>query len=112
MVSATTLRVRSLSDVLGLTQDEVASLVGASPRTISRWWSGATTPQRSKQKRLRELAYVAEEIAKVLEPAAAREWLFSPSRQLDHDSPADRIARGDFRSVLALIDAIADGVFF
>ena len=110
MVSAVSNRVRSLTETLGLTQDEVAGIVGTTPRTVGRWWSGESTPQPPKQKLLRELAYVAEEISRVLQPSDAKEWLFMPNRQLDHDSPADRIEKGQYRSVLALIEALADGV--
>lgn len=112
MVSAVSNRTRSVTEVIGLTQEDVAEIAGTSTRTVSRWWSGASTPQPAKQQRLRELAYVAEELARVLEPEAAREWLLSPNRHLAHDSPAERIRQGDYRAVLALIEALADGVSF
>lgn len=112
MVSVLSGRARSLTEAVGLTQDEVAGIVGTTPRTVSRWWSGESTPHPGKQRRLRELAYVAEEVSKVLKPEHAREWLFTPNQRLAHDSPADRIASGDYRSVLALIEALADGVVF
>ena len=110
MVSAASGRARSVTEHLGLTQEEVAEMVDATPRTVHRWWTGASAPQPQKLKRLRELAYVIEELAKVLQPEPAREWLFTPNRQLDHDSPAERVARGEYRSVLALVDALAEGV--
>ena len=110
VVSAVSSRTRTVTESLGLNQEEVAEIVGTSARTISRWWSGETTPQPPKQKRLREVAYVAEEISKVLEADGAREWLFTPNRQLGHDSPAEKIAKGEYRAVLALIEALADGV--
>lgn len=110
MVSTVSSRVRSVTEALGLTQGEVGAIVGSTPRTVGRWWAGESTPHPSKQRLLRELAYVAEEISKVLEPEEAREWLFMPNRLLGHDSPADRIEQNDYRSVLALIEALADGV--
>jgi hypothetical protein len=36
--------------------------------------------------------------------------MFTPNRALGHDTPADRIKDGDYRAVLSLIEAIADGV--
>lgn len=57
-----------------------------------------------------ELAYVAAAVAEVLPPEDVDVWMFTPSRALDHETPADRIRNGDFRSVLALIDSMADGV--
>ena len=102
-------RVKGITTSLGLTQDDIAAIVGASTRTVNRWWSGEVSPQRPKEQRLRELAYVGEQVARVLKPEQARDWLFMPNRLLDHDAPADRIERGDYRTVLALIEALAEG---
>ncbi|MEX2228198.1 MAG: antitoxin Xre/MbcA/ParS toxin-binding domain-containing protein [Dehalococcoidia bacterium] len=109
--SALATRVRELSAEIGLTQSDVGQIVGSSSRSVSRWWSGQSVPQRSKQQRLLELTYVLDAVSTVLDPEDAHMWFFSPNRLLDHDSPADRIRAGDFRSVLALIEALADGVF-
>jgi hypothetical protein len=46
----------------------------------------------------------------VLRPEDANLWIFSPNELLDGDSPAERIERGDFKSVLAVIEALAEGV--
>jgi len=81
------------------------------PRSVQRWWSGEARPPAERERRLRELAYVLTELNKVLKPAAAREWLLSPNRELDHDTPAERVAAGDYRLVLDLIDALGEGVF-
>jgi hypothetical protein len=37
-------------------------------------------------------------------------WIFSPNQLLSGDTPAERITTGDFKTVLALIDALAEGV--
>ena len=59
-----------------------------------------------------ELAYVAEQLVEVLglSPDDANTWIFSPNRLLGGDKPSERIHAADYRSVLALIDAIADGI--
>ncbi len=110
MPSALASRARELSEKLGLTQAEVAGIVGTSTRSVSRWWSGDANPQRSSQQRLRELTYVAEAISEVLEPEHAKLWLYMPNKRLDHHSPVDCVHEGDFRRVLGLIEALADGV--
>ena len=71
---------------------------------------GHCTPQREARQRLLELAYVAEQAAAVIQPTDLSLWLFTPNHLLDHDSPADRIAAGDYRSVVALLEALADGI--
>lgn len=40
-----------------------------------------------------------EAISEMLRPGYARIWLYQPNGYLDGDTPADRIAAGDIRSV-------------
>ncbi len=103
-------RVQVLQESAQLTQDDIGRVVGTSARTVARWNRGGSRPQSDARQRLLELAYVAEQAAAVIEPADLSLWLFAPNRLLDHDSPADRIASGDYRSVVALLEALADGI--
>lgn len=109
-VSPISEKVARLAEHLDLTQEQVGEIVGASERTVNRWHSGEAAPQRTARQRLIELAYVAEALAEIMKPEDANLWIFTPNRLLDHDSPADRIGRGDYRSVLRLIEALAEGV--
>jgi len=88
-------RIQDLQESAHLNQGEVGRIVGASARTVSRWEKGAAAPQPNARQR---------------QPEERNLWIFSPNRLLDHDSPADRISQGDYRSVVALIEALADGV--
>lgn len=110
MSAAIAAKVRELSQSLEMTQEDVGNIVGSSARTVGRWYAGVAVPQRDSRQRLLELAYVAGELAKVLRPEDANLWFFSPNVLLEHDTPADRIRKGDYKSVLALIEALADGV--
>lgn len=110
MGAALASKVKDLSQLLLLSQDEVGSIVGTSARTIARWSAGAAEPQRTARDRLFELVFVGEQVSKVLNPEAANLWIFSPNELLGADTPAERIRSGDFRSVVALIEALADGV--
>lgn len=103
-------RVDFVAEMLSLTQDDVSRLVRVSPRAVSRWRSGESMPHRPARERLLELAYIGRQLAKVLRPDDANLWLFSRNELLDNDSPAERIRAGDFKSVIALIEALADGV--
>lgn len=103
-------RVRQLEGTAELTHQNVAAIVGTTARTVSRWGTGQSIPQREARQRLLELAYVVEELAKVIEPGERNLWLFSPNRLLNHDTPTERISSGDYRSVIALIEALADGI--
>lgn len=95
---------------LGLTQDEIGSIVDASGRSVARWSRGEVVPQKRNKQRLIELAYVAEVVTEVVPADKVNLWIMTPNRLLDHDSPADRIRAGGYRDVLGLIDAVADGV--
>ncbi|MEX0750062.1 MAG: hypothetical protein WD359_04560 [Dehalococcoidia bacterium] len=110
MPTAIAEKVRYLSDHLSLTQEEVAQIVGSSPRAVGRWSAGDVRPQKLTKQRLLELAFIGEQLASVLRPEDANVWIFSPNALLDGDTPAARIHRGDYKTVLALIEALADGV--
>lgn len=107
---ALALQVTDLISTVGLTQDDIGSIVDASPRSVSRWLRGDVVPQRLNKQRLIELAYVAQAVTEVMPADKANLWMLSPNRLLDHDSPADRIRAGRYRDVLGLIEAMADGV--
>jgi len=103
-------QVTDLIATLGLTQDEIGSIVDASGRSVARWSRGEVVPQKLNKQRLIELAYVAELVTEVLPADRVNLWMMAPNRLLQHDSPADRIRAGGYRDVLGLIEAIADGV--
>lgn len=110
MSTTIALKVQTLTENLHLTQEQVGKIVGASSRTISRWSAGETAPQTDARSRLLELAYVGEAVSEVLKPEDANLWIFSPNKLLGGDTPAERIQAGDYKSVLALIEALAEGV--
>jgi len=103
-------RIEVAAQAADLTYEEIAAIVDTSPRSVQRWAAGRAAPRSMSRQALTELAYVAEHLGEVLEPQERNLWMHSPNRLLDHDSPADRIREGDYRSVMALIDALADGV--
>ena len=110
MSTAIATRVRLLSEQLALTQGELGDLLNASQRTVSRWASGSSTPPPEPKQHLLELAYVAEQLGRVMKPDEANLWLFSPNRLLGGESPAELIRRREFRKVLALVQALGEGI--
>jgi transcriptional regulator with XRE-family HTH domain len=110
MPSAVAARVRSLTERLALSQDDVANIVGSTERSVQRWSSGESSPQKLSKQRLLELVAVAEVLSSVIKPEDANLWIFSPNPLLGFDTPAERIKSGDFKTVLALIEALADGI--
>lgn len=104
-------RLRRAVRETDLDQADIAWLLGTNPRTVSRWLQEQSEPRPEARRRLLEVVAVLEHLSGVLRPQAAHDWLFSPNGMLDHHKPVECLAEGDFRRVLALIDALAEGVF-
>jgi hypothetical protein len=103
-------KVTEILSTLHLTQDEIGTIVDASGRSVARWSTGDVVPQRLNRQRLVELAYVAEAVTQIMPADQANLWMFTPNRLLGHDTPADRIRSGDYKAVLDVIEAVADGI--
>lgn len=86
-------------------------MLETNPRTVSRWLSRETSPRPDARERLLEVIAVLEQLSGVLRPDAAHDWLFTPNPALDHYKPVDLLRAGEFRRVLAAIDAMAEGAF-
>lgn len=95
----------------GLSRQDVAKVVGATPRTVFRWATGEISPRGPLRDRLLELAAVSQRLSKVMKPQAATAWLFTPNPLLRNRRPSDLISEGEYQEVLNAIDAIAEGVF-
>jgi hypothetical protein len=67
-------RVSNAIERLGLTHEEVGSIVDASARSVARWTTGQVVPQRLNKQRLIELAYVADAVTEVLPRDQANVW--------------------------------------
>lgn len=104
-------RLRRAVEQTDLDQADIARLLGTNPRTVSRWLQDESEPRPEARRRLLEVVAVLEHLSGVLKPRAAHDWLFSPNGMLDHHKPIDLLGEGQFRQVLAMIDALAEGVF-
>jgi transcriptional regulator with XRE-family HTH domain len=90
---------------------DVANLLGTRPETVSRWNQGKAFPRPETQQLLLELEYIVDQLSDFYEPQEARLWLFSRQKLLDGEKPAELIQKGDFASVIALLDQLRDGVY-
>ena len=95
----------------GLSYEDIARAVGTSPRSISRWAHGEADPRSRPRDRLLEITAVVTELSRVLQSDAAHVWLFTPNPFLEFDRPIDLVSQGQYRRVLAAIEALSDGVF-
>jgi hypothetical protein len=79
------------------------------PVTVDRWVAGATQPRLDNEKRIRATYQVYELLKPVETSPTIRAWFMGMNPQLDDRSPADSIADGDLRAVLAAARAFRAG---
>ena len=89
----------------------VARILGKDPKTVTRWLRQETVPRWQTREQLLALNVLLERLTQVIAPGAAEEWLFTPVPALAYDRPVDLIRSGEHKRVLALIDALGEGVF-
>lgn len=104
-------RLRGAAERTDLDRAALANLVGTNPRTVARWLTEESEPRTEARRKLLEVLAVLESLSAVLEPQAAHDWLFSPNPFIEHRKPIEALEAGDWRTVLGLIDALAEGVF-
>lgn len=99
--------VSTLSACLG--DSIVALMAGVTTETVSRWSDGrAQSPAPDSERRLRDTSRIVEELAKRDAPSTVRAWFIGGNAYLNGTSPAERVAAGDTRAVLAAARAFRD----
>jgi len=111
MASAVSRKLESIKRRTKIPASSIAEMIGASPQTLSRWTTGKNDPQREHLDRLLEFDYLTERLAEFFEPEDARLWLFAPHPQLNGERPADLVATGRQKEVLAVIARLQDSAF-
>jgi putative toxin-antitoxin system antitoxin component (TIGR02293 family) len=89
---------------------DIAQVLDATPRSVTRWQQGEVRPRRDTVDRLLELKAVLDLAQQVMRPESVRLWLRSPIPALDYERPLDLVRSGEFRRVIASLAALAEGV--
>ena len=76
-------------------------IVGKNARTLARWAHTAVRPPHASEKLLRDTFQVFEILTSVDSPDVARAWLMGMNPDLDDASPAEALADGRSREVMA-----------
>lgn len=79
--------VQKLREALGLTQEQLARLLGVSLRTISRWEAGESQPTPLAQKELRRWQQLLLEMEELFKPEAIARWFTAPNPVLGGKTP-------------------------
>jgi transcriptional regulator with XRE-family HTH domain len=96
---------------MGLTEAELAGALGVSQRTVARWRSGETLPQRTARAKLAEMADFNRRLHETFEDEAVPVWLRAPNRYLGNLSPAELLRLRRLDRVVAALEVIDSGVF-
>jgi transcriptional regulator with XRE-family HTH domain len=111
MAGAVGARLDSIKAKAGIRGRDVATFVGATPQTVSRWQQGRVDPQPAHLGRLLTLEWLSSELAEFYDPEDARLWLFSRHRLLGGATPAERIQEDRIDDVLAIIEQLKSGAY-
>ena len=101
-----------LESDLGLTPKDLIGALSVDRRTIDRWLSAETYPQREARRRLVELLALSQRLCDAFEgPDGAREWLHAASRYLGGITPAEALRTGRLDRVEAAFEVLESGIF-
>ena len=104
--------VQHLEETLGLSESELAQALEINPRTIERWRTGASYPQRNARDRLAALSHLTSRLGATFTTGeATRAWLRERNRYLGGLAPADLLRLGRIDRVEAAIEALDSGFF-
>lgn len=105
--------VESLRAWFHMTQAEIASVLGRSPRTIARWKAtSASEPTRASAeiaRSVRRLGRVRFLLDDLMPHDVALRWLQTPNPGFRGEAPVDLIMTDRIDEVIAVLEALADG---
>jgi len=110
-MNAVARKLESIREKGAMRSLEVANLLGTRPETVSWWHQGRAYPHPNTEKTLLGLEYIVDQLSDFYEPDEARQWIFSPQRQLDGRSPAELIQEGRIDDVMHLVHQLGDAVY-
>lgn len=96
----------SISDVAASLQEQLGQallsvIVGRDTRTVARWVSGAVQPPQASEQRLRDAFQIMTLLRTADAAPVARAWFMGMNPQLGDETPAEVLADGRAREVLA-----------
>lgn len=93
----------------GLSNVEIAQLVGVAERQVRNWSAGTNTPSGRNRDRLLELHYVIRLLREVYTREGAEIWLHGRKKSLNGRRPIDLLESGESDVVLNAIERLRAG---
>src|SRR5687767_848660 len=104
--------VMRLEADLGLSFKDLADALSVDRKTLDRWLSGETYPQRETRRRLVELLSLSQRLCEAFDgPDGVREWMHASSRYLGGMTPAEALRSGRVDRVEAAFEVLESGIF-
>lgn len=103
-------KAREIKKGFELTQEELANLLSASPRTVAYWLHLESAPRQIYRDKISKVYDVYQEIKEEVRPESLHKWLFVHNKLLG-DSVYNLLVKGEFGRVLADIEALKEGVY-
>ena len=93
----------------GVTQNDVASVVGVTDRAVRNWGTGRIRPD--KYDRLAEMRDLVILLSDSLTPRGVDQWLHARNRLLDGARPVDLLHEGRFEEIREAAKGFVDGIY-
>jgi DNA-binding transcriptional regulator YiaG len=102
--------LRQLRDDLGLTQPELARLLGFSTRWVATQEANGARADAGAERQLVEIARLVEALSRVVQPESLRGWFTRPNRAFEGLKPLEVVERGQIDRLWQMIFFLESGV--
>ncbi len=98
--------IEELNERGGLSGTDIANIADVSKATVSRWKSGAVSPQPNTQLVLSDLHFIVRRLSEYYTAEEIRVWLFALHPQLNNERAIDLINSHRSVEVLRILDRL------
>lgn len=104
--------IEQLEQDLGLTPQDICGALNVTRRTLERWRSGESYPQRESREKLAELGELNEYFQEAfISSEDVRAWAHAKSRYLHWSTPVEMIRFGKFDRAKGALEVLESGIF-
>jgi DNA-binding transcriptional regulator YiaG len=102
--------LRQIRDDLGLTQAELARLLGFSTRWVATQEASGVRADAGTERRLLEIARLVEALSRVVQPEGLRGWFIRPNAAFQGLKPLEVVERGQIDRLWQMVFFLESGV--
>ncbi len=102
--------LRQIRDDLGLTQAELARLLGFSTRWVATQEASGARADAGAERRLLEIARLVEALSRVVQPEGLQGWFIQPNAAFQGLKPLEVVERGQIDRLWQMVFFLESGV--